>query len=591
MLSKRLFLPLALASLLTSGCSTVGLLAQHPASGKDGTDDRLDIDDSNDSDRIKSPQIAAFAPENIPRDDSATDASLTALAESPPLFDPLLETLKANADILAGNPDLTDENQRARAVYDPFAHYPEDLYQKMRRGLQFDVALENDRIMSQLRWYASHQSYFDRVSDRAGRYMFHILNELEARNMPLDLALLPIVESAFDPFAYSHGSAAGMWQFIPSTGRMYGLKQSWWYDGRRDVVDSTRAALEYLSSLNRMFDGDWLLALAAYNSGPGTVLKAIRRNEAAGLPTDYWNLKLPRETQAYVPKMFALAKLIHSPEQYGIELPQIDTKPYFEVVEVGGQIDLAQAAQMADMNLSDLYLLNPGYNQWATDPEGPHRLLVYTDKAETFRERIAQLPPQNRMTWQRYTIQPGDSLLTIGRRFNVTTDVIQDANEIRGSLIRAGDVLMIPIASAENTEYSMSADQRLARKQSSLAGGDKSRVDHVVQTGDTFWDISRKYGVGVQSLAKWNNMAPRDVLRPGQTLAVWLEQDNSSTIRNDREVVRKVGYVVRQGDSLYRIANKFNVRIADIERWNRIDQKYLQPGQHLTLYVDVTRIQ
>ncbi|WP_232819271.1 lytic transglycosylase [Saccharospirillum mangrovi] len=509
---------------------------------------------------------------------------------SEPVYDPLLETLLVTQDVFSTHPDLTEEITRARAVYDPYSHYPDDLYQTLRRGFQFDVSLDNPRITAQLRWYASHQSYINRVSDRAGRYMYFIVEELQARDMPLDLALLPIVESAFDPFAYSHGSAAGMWQFIPSTGRMYGLKQDWWYDGRRDVVDSTRAALEYLDRLNQMFDGDWLLALAAYNSGPGTVLRAVRRNESAGRPTDFWHLDLPRETEAYVPKMFALAKLIHSPEAYGIELPLVSTQPYFEVVEVGGQIDLAQAAQLADMDLSDLYLLNPGYNQWATNPDGPHRLLVYADKAQGFRDQLVDLPPESRMTWQRYTIKPGDSLLSIAGRFNVTVDMLQDANDLSGSMIRAGDALMIPIASARSSDYALSAGQRLARTQNALAGSNRTRVNYVVRGGDTFWDISREYGVSVGNLARWNNMAPRDVLRPGQTLAIWLDANNPSVARTNREVVRKVGYVVRSGDSLSRIANKFNVRVNDIERWNSIDQPYIQPGQRLTLYVDVTRI-
>lgn len=488
-----------------------------------------------------------------------------------------------------GQPEVIAEPE----PFDPYGHYEDDLYQTMRKGFRFDLARENSRIDAQINWYSRHQSYFDRVSDRASRYMFHIIDELEARDMPLDLAMLPVVESAFDPFAYSHGSAAGMWQFIPSTGRMFDLKQDWWYDGRRDVIESTRAALDYLQSLNRMFDGDWELALAAYNSGPGTVLRAIRRNEADGLPTDYWSLRLPRETMNYVPKMYALTKIIHSPEDYGITLPYLSKEPFFEVVDVGGQIDLAQAAELADMNLSDLYLMNPGFNQWATDPDGPHRLLVFSDQAEGFREQLSSLPPEARMTWQRYTIAPGDSLSTIAQRFNVTIDMIRRANDLNGNIIRAGDALMIPTASAEQSDYSLSASQRLERRQSNAGSNNQSRINYQVKSGDTFWDISRAHGVTVQSLARWNNMAPGDVLRPGQTLAIWVdrERENSSAVVNDREVVRRVGYTVRQGDSLYRIANRFNVRIADIERWNSIDQKYLQPGQTLTLYVDVTRVQ
>ncbi|EAR08413.1 LysM peptidoglycan-binding domain-containing protein [Reinekea blandensis] len=476
---------------------------------------------------------------------------------------------------------------------DPYDKYPDDLYQVLRRNFTFDLTIEDRRVMQQLRWYASHQSYINRVSDRASRYLYHIVQELDARNMPMDLALLPIVESAFDPFAYSHGSASGMWQFIPSTGRMYGLKQNWWYDGRRDVLESTRAALDYLDQLNRMFDGDWLLALASYNSGPGTVLKAQRRNRAAGKPTDFWNLDLPTETEAYVPKMFALAKLFHSPDEYGIELPIVPNEPFFDVVRTGGQIDLAQAASLADMSLSDLYLLNPGFNRWATDPDGPHHLLVHVGKGELFEQRIAQLPVDQRLTWKRYAIEPGDSLLSIARRFEVTVDVVKDVNNIRGNLIRAGDTLLIPVASRSDNAYALSADNRLRVKQNALAGSDKNRVDYTVQSGDTFWDLSRKFNVSVQSLAKWNNMAPKDVLRPGQTLVIWSDEPVSVTTASldNRSVVRKVGYVVREGDSLYRIANKFNLRISDIQKWNTLSQKYLQPGDRLTLYVDVTRMQ
>ncbi|MHA7878346.1 MAG: lytic transglycosylase [Saccharospirillum sp.] len=545
-------LPLICASVLLGGCSTLDLA-------------RNDAADTDAEQIVEEAIIDSSTPEAQAEQTAMSDAWL----------------------LRQGQPVATTEPP----PYDPYAQYPDDLYQVMRKGFRFDLELQNSRIDAQINWYSRHQSYFDRVSERASRYMFHIVNELEARDMPLDLAMLPIVESAFDPFAYSHGSAAGMWQFIPSTGRMFDLKQDWWFDGRRDVIESTRAALDYLQSLNRMFDGDWELALAAYNSGPGTVMRAIRRNESAGLPTDYWSLQLPRETMNYVPKMYALASIIHSPEHYDITLPYLSTEPFFDIVDVGGQIDLAQAAELADMNLSDLYLLNPGFNQWATDPDGPHRLLVFADKAEGFRERLVDLPPDARMTWQRYTIVPGDSLSTIAQRFNVTMDMIRQANELNGSIIRAGDALMIPTASARESDYSLSASQRLERRQSTAGGENRNRIDYQVKSGDTFWDIARAHDVSVQNLARWNNMAPGDVLRPGQTLAIWVEGAERRTVVNDREVVRRVGYTVRRGDSLYRIANRFNVRIADIERWNSIDQKYLQPGQTLTLYVDVTRVQ
>ncbi|TXR53579.1 lytic transglycosylase [Reinekea thalattae] len=469
---------------------------------------------------------------------------------------------------------------------------PDDLYQVLREGFTFDLTIEDSRVDAQLRWYARHQSYLNRVSDRASRYMYHIVTEIEARDMPLELALLPIVESAFDPFAYSHGSASGMWQFIASTGRMYGLQQDWWYDGRRDVVASTDAALNYLEDLNRMFKGDWLLALASYNSGPGTVLRAQRRNRAAGKPTDFWHLDLPKETEAYVPKLIALAKLFSEPEKYGITLPKVANEPFFAEVDTGGQIDLAQAATLADMNLSDLYILNPSYNRWATAPQGPHKLLVFKDRADLFNQRIAELPANQRLTWKRYTIESGDSLLSIAHQHEVTVDVLKDVNNINGNLIRAGHTLLIPVASKNDNYYSMSAENRLKIKQNALAGSSKQRIDYTVQSGDSFWSISRKFGVSTASVAKWNNMAPKDVLKVGQQLVIWSDSSSSASALDSRQVVRKVGYVVRRGDSLYRIADKFSVRVSDIQKWNQISSnQYLQPGDRLTLYVDVTRIQ
>lgn len=472
---------------------------------------------------------------------------------------------------------------------DPFAKFPDDLYQVMRRGFTFDVTLENSRIDAQLRQYSRHQSYIDRISARASRYMFYIVNELQKRNLPLDLALLPIVESAFDPFAYSHGRASGMWQFIPSTGEMYGLKQTWWYDGRRDVVASTHAALDYLEDLNRMFDGDWLLALASYNSGPGTVFKAQRRNRAQGKPTDFWNLDLPKETEAYVPKMFALAKIFYAPDQYGLTLPYVSTEPYFAIVETGGQIDLAEAAKLADMDVNDIYMLNPGFNRWATSPNGPHQLLVLKEKEQLFKTNIATLPPEKRFKWVRHTIQNGESLISISNQYNITPSIIRSVNSLSGNLIRSGDVLLIPVASKDSQVYSLSADNRLATQQNAAQSSGKRRTDYQVKPGDTFWDLSKTFSVSVQSLARWNNMAPGDPLQAGQTIAIWQAQPvNAAPAANNREVVRKVIYSVRSGDSLSSIGQRFKVKVADIKKWN-VTGRYLQPGERLTLYVDVTQ--
>ncbi|MDZ7825721.1 MAG: transglycosylase SLT domain-containing protein [Gammaproteobacteria bacterium] len=285
-------------------------------------------------------------------------------------------------------------------------------------------------MTSQLRWYASHQAYLDRVVERGRPYLHHIVAEIERRGLPMELALLPIVESAFDPFAYSHGRAAGLWQFIPGTGRMYALDQDWWHDERRDVLESTRAALDHLEDLHRTFDGDWLLALAAYNSGSGNVRRALRRNRAADRPTDFFALDLPRETEAYVPKLMAIATLVADPQAHGTTLPAVADKPGFRVVETGGQVDLARAAELAGISGRELYRLNPALNRWATHPEGPHRLLVPPENASALAAGLATLAPEDRITWKRHRIRPGETLSTIAVAHHTSIDTLRRANRI-----------------------------------------------------------------------------------------------------------------------------------------------------------------
>ena len=471
------------------------------------------------------------------------------------------------------------------------ASLPEyDLWDRLRENFAMDISSKDPRVQAQLNWYRRHPGYMDRVTNRASRYMFHVIEEIERRGLPGELALLPIVESAYDPFAYSHGRASGMWQFIPGTARYFGLDNNWWYDGRRDVLASTDAALTYLERLYNRF-GDWHLALAAYNAGGGNVNRALRHNRNAGGNGSFWELStLPAETRAYVPKMVALSQLIADPERHGIALNSISNEPYFAAVDIQGQLDLAKAAELAEISMNELYLLNPGYSQWATSPDGPHRLLVPYEQAATLEANLKGLPPQNRMTWQRYEVKSGDSLLTLSNRFSTTPSMIRDANQLRGDIIRAGSELLIPIPSQNASTYAMSEDQRLQRRQNVRRNGE--RVEHLVRSGDSFWKLARDHSVSVRELASWNNMAPGDPLIAGQRLVIWSRSDNARSLANNsnRSIIRRVTYRVRNGDNLARIANRFKVSVSDISRWNNINpNNYLQPGQSLTLHVDVTR--
>ena len=317
------FSTLFLLGALASGCSALDPFSESPSSDVLASE-KLTV--AAGDDELKE------AIESSPGDESTGRASRTELDDA---IDPTLKKTAEDAREKLDDPDqkIAEENDATP-----------DLWHRLRAGFALDHDASEPRVQAQLNWYKKHPRYIDRVVDRGSRYLHYIVSEAEKRGLPTELALLPVVESAFDPFAYSHGRAAGLWQFIPSTGKYFGLTQSWWHDDRRDIIAATDAALTYLDRLATRFDGDYMLALAAYNSGGGTVSSAMRRNRKRNQPTDYWSLDLPRETRHYVPKLIALAKIFDNPQAHGIELPPLDDEPYFEIVDTGSQLDLAQAA-------------------------------------------------------------------------------------------------------------------------------------------------------------------------------------------------------------------------------------------------------
>ncbi|GAA4873784.1 LysM peptidoglycan-binding domain-containing protein [Ferrimonas pelagia] len=464
---------------------------------------------------------------------------------------------------------------------------PEDVWERIVAGLSLDIP-DNERVDRFRQWYINNPSHLATVSRRAEPFMYLIVEEIEKRGLPIELALLPIVESSFDVFAYSAGAAAGIWQFTAPMGRHFGLTQNWWYDGRRDVYASTIAAMDMMEYLHGKLHNDWLYAFAAYNTGEGRVFRAIRNNKAEGKPTDYFALSLPGETERYVPQLLALADVVKNAEKYGIQLNPIANEPALERIDVGSQIDLSLAADLADMSVAELHKLNPGYNRWATSPDGPHALLLPIDKVDGFNLALADTDNAQRVNWVRYTVKSGDSLSVIAKKYHTRTGIIQSVNKMDGNMIRIGQTLLIPVAAKDQEDYVFSAEQRLARHQSNKRADFK--VDHKVQSGDSLWTIARANNVTVAQLASWNNMAPSDTLRLGQTLVIWVNK--IATNQSKSSIMRQISYTVRSGDSLARIGQRFKVNVNDLVRWNKLEgQKYLQPGQRLTLYVDVTRVQ
>ncbi|MEJ0005362.1 MAG: LysM peptidoglycan-binding domain-containing protein [Steroidobacteraceae bacterium] len=463
-----------------------------------------------------------------------------------------------------------------------------DLFDRMRAGFRLPDS-DHSAIDRELEWYAGNPDYLGRAFSRADLYLYHIVTELEARGMPLELALLPVVESAFEPYAYSRASASGLWQFIPGTGSRYNLKQDWWYDGRRDVMESTRAALDYLQALNTEFNGDWLLAIAAYNCGEMNVERAVARNQAAGLPTDFWNLKLPAETRAYVPKLLAMGRVVAHPDHYGLSFNKIPNQPYFAKVDTKGQISMHVAAEIAGLSDAELYELNPAFHRWATDPSGPYALLVPADTAEAFRTSVIQLSEGERLNVKSYAVGKGDTMNGVARRFHTTAQELRELNElpVKGGLV-VGTALKVPSQSnllpAKALRAAALVDGRAHRTRRQ-----RSRI--VVRHGETLWAIARKHGVDVNALALMNGMQPNTVLRTGQRLRLGTASGSANISADDEQVARTGGHAqaaethqthtVQAGDTLYHVAQQYHVSVAQVASWNRLSKTTVIPGQRL----------
>ena len=462
----------------------------------------------------------------------------------------------------------------------------DDIWSDIRKGFQLK-GYEKARVDSELEWFAKSQRYVDRVTTRATPYIYFVLDEVKQRDMPTEIALLPIVESAYLPFAFSSSQAAGLWQFIAETGKHYGLELNWWYDGRRDVYRSTLAALDFLLDLYARFDRDWLLALAAYNSGPGTVDRAIRQNLKKDKPTDFWSLRLPKETRDYVPKLLAISALIADPKAYNINLESIPNEPYFKRVHIKKQIDLTLAAKLANVSVEELYTINPSFNRWVTPPQGPHHLLIPIGSATTFQQNLTDLKPEDWPQWKKHQPQPQETLQNIATKYKTTSAVLKKFNNLKSTKISTGNALIVP----NNIKLAALSHPKKPNK-----------ITHIVKQDESLWEISRSYNVRQSDLVKWNKMDHGSVLKPGQKLVILsnpkkrkLAKKPKSTVQPNKRLtkatsqngsVKRVNYEVRHGDSLPGLSSKFNVTINQIRRWNEMDKgQFLTPGQNIRVYL------
>jgi membrane-bound lytic murein transglycosylase D len=388
------------------------------------------------------------------------------------------------------------------------------VWEVMRGEFKLNHQLSRPEVQRQLHWLAAHPGYLQQLS-KARPYLYHIVTEIKKRNMPGEIALIPMIESAYDPFVYSNVGAAGLWQIMPHTGKDLGLKKDWWADHRRSITPSTNAALNYLEYLHRFFNGNWDLAIAAYDSGEGTVARAIKRVGQRADHGDFWTLKLPQETQNYVPRLLALAEIISHAERYHVTLPAIPHVPYFEEVNINKQIDLNHAAQMAGMSYQELIKLNPGFNRWTTAPYKPFKLLIPTGKVDRFYQNLATISKKQAASLTNHHVHAGETLKSLAKRYYTTVSLIRQLNQLDSDTLKPGQALLIPVQQLLTAHVQTPSPIVTPPLPSVL------KVIHIVQKKDDLNKIAQKYQTTQELIQTWNHLDKQSPIKKGQQLVIW----------------------------------------------------------------------
>ena len=433
-----------------------------------------------------------------------------------------------------------------------------NVWDVLRSQFQLNHEVSQPEVQKQIRWLSSHPHYVIKMAQKSQPYIYHIVSELKQKRLPGELALVPMIESAYDPFAYSGAGAAGLWQLMPGTGSGLGLKQDWWYDGRRSIKLSTQAALQYLGYLHKFFNGNWVLAIAAYDSGEGTIRRAIYNSKQKNQKRiHFWSLNIPRETQAYIPRLMALAEIIKYHKYYNIKLPDIPYQPYFCEIDIGNQIELNKAASLADMPYRELLKLNPGYNRWTTAPYGPHRLLIPMDKVQTFKDNLAKIPKEELVNWKKHQVQKGETLSEIAQSYHTTIVLLKELNQLKNTSLKMGQTLLIP---AIQSRYSSPSSKKPINLYDRSSPGPQYKVIHIVQPGDSLTILERRYQVQTGQIRYWNQIKGNRPLVPGEQLIIWKKSSDPKNITNQ--------YKIKSGDNLSTIARIFNTTVKRIKQAN-----------------------
>ncbi|BCL76173.1 lytic transglycosylase [Jeongeupia sp. HS-3] len=490
---------------------------------------------------------------------------------------------RLNADGQLNNPQFfiaDDTNRTVDILFGEVARLQsyDDLWARVRAGFAMPE-LDDPLVEKWENYYASRPEYLNRIIERGGRYLYFVVDDVERRGMPMELALLPMIESAYNPKAESSAKAAGMWQFMPATGKQYGLERTWWYDGRRDVVAATDAALDYLDKLHGQFN-DWQLALASYNWGENAVARAQTKSAAAGLGMTYSDLRMPNETRNYVPKLMAVRNIIANPAAFGVTLASVPNKPYFAAVSTGRHMDVQVAADLSETPVQELLKLNPGFIRPVIAYKDDRKLVIPADKVAAFQRNLANYD-KPLLNWQPYVTKRGESFAQLASQFGIDVSELKDINDIGSDGAARGQTILVPNVpgldvSNRQTLVALHENRTADPIDTGASDAPLAVIKYRVARGDTLFNIASRYGMNVADLRKLNQLKADDV-RLGSTLKV---ASVTRTASGKKAPIQRE-YVVKNGDTLASIARKHRVDADDLKRWN--PQK-LSPGIRLVIY-------
>jgi len=438
----------------------------------------------------------------------------------------------------------------------------DNVWDRIRINSESKQEFLDEKTIEYINAYLKNPGQLDKLFEKGRYFIYFVLEELERYNLPSELALLPYIESSYDPFSISSSGAMGIWQFMPATARIYGLKDSWWYEPRHDPLLSSRAAVRYLAYLHNRFNKEISYTLAAYNGGPTLLEKLIKLNRKSGKSTDYKNLKLPKQTLDYVPKFMAIRELVINSKKYGITLPNFPNKSVLGSIELDGQVEILAFSEFANLKPEFIYKLNAGYTKWASPPATKTIFNIPIELEKELNLKKDKFIQDNQINWVTHKVSLGDSLWKIAKQYDTEVNILTKVNYLKSTVLSLDKELLIPLSNDQNQAFI-------------------PYQAHIISEGDTFWELGKKYKIAPAEIAKNNGLSLNTPLTIGKELKI----GNKNIYRAINSKKRTILYSVKQGDSLYRIADIFNIEISDIKKINELEENEISPGQVLKIII------